>query len=79
MKLQWFKRKGIIFIPKNIIGWIIALIGIIYAVYIFIDIDSRSHSASDTLRPFFIHLIIIGLVYTLIGFLTSSGSTQKKD
>ena len=49
MKLQWFKRKGIFFIPKSLIGWAIMLIGIIYAIYIFIDIDSRYHSASDTL------------------------------
>ena len=55
------------------------LAGIIYAVYVFIDIDSRSHSVSDTLRPFFLHLLIIGLVYTFIAFLTSSGSEDKKD
>jgi len=79
MKPQWFKRKGIFFIPKSLIGWAIMLIGIIYAIYIFIDIDSRSHSASDTLRPFFIYLLLIGLAYTLIAFLTSFGSTDKRD
>ena len=79
MKPQWFKRKGIFFIPKSLIGWAIMLIGIIYAIYIFIDLDSRSHSASDTLRPFFIYLLLIGLAYTLIAFLTSSGSTDKRD
>jgi hypothetical protein len=79
MKPQWFKRKGIFFIPKSLIGWAIMIIGIIYAVYIFIDIDSRSHSASDTLRPFFIHLLLIALVFTLIAFLTSSDSTDKRD
>jgi len=79
MKPQWFKRKRIFFIPKSLIGWAMMLIGIIYAIYIFIDIDSRSHSASDTLRPFFINLLLIGLAYTLIAFLTSSGSTDKRD
>ncbi len=79
MKPQWFKRKGIFFIPKSLIGWAIMLIGIIYAIYIFIDIDSRSHSASDTLRPFFLYLLLIGSVYTLIAFLTSSESTDKRD
>jgi hypothetical protein len=78
MKPQWFKRKGIFFIPKSLIGWAIMLIGIIFAIYVFIDIDSRSHSASDTLRPFFIILLIIGVVYTLIAFLTSSESADKK-
>lgn len=71
MNLPWFKRIGIIFIPKNFIGWIIMLAGIAYAVYTFIDIDSRSHSVSDTLINFIFNLLIIGAVYTLIAFLTS--------
>ena len=79
MKPQWFKRKGIFFIPESLTGWAIMITGIIYAIYIFIDIDSRSHSASDTLRPFFIYLLLIGSAYTLIAFLTSSGSTDKRD
>jgi membrane protein DedA with SNARE-associated domain len=79
MNLPWFKRIGIFFIPKSFIGCVIMLAGIIYAVYVFIDIDSRSHSASDTLRPFFLYLLIIGLVYTFIAFLTSSIPKDKKD
>ncbi len=71
MKLPWFKRIGIFFVPKSIIGWIMLLGGLIYAVYIFIDIDSRSHSASDTLIKFVFNLIIIGAIYSLIGYLTS--------
>lgn len=47
------------------------LAGIAYAVYTFIDIDSRSHSVSDTLINFIFNLLIIGAVYTLIAFLTS--------
>jgi len=72
MNLPWFKRIGIFFIPKSIIGWIMLLVGLIYAVYIFIDIDSRSHSVSDTLIKFVFNLIIIGAVYSLIAYLTSS-------
>jgi hypothetical protein len=79
MRLPWFKRIGIFFIPSSFTGWVIMLAGIIYAVYIFIDIDSKSHSVSDTLRPFILHLIIIGLAYTFIAFLTSSGPKDKKD
>lgn len=78
MKPHWFKRKGIFFIPKSLLGWAIMLIAFIYVTYIFIEIDSRSHSVSDTLRPFFIHLLLIGLAYTLIALLTSRGPTDKK-
>ena len=71
MKLPWFKRIGIFFLPTSIVGWLILITGLAYAVYDFIEIDSRSHSASDTLRPFIINLLIIFAVYTLIAWLTS--------
>ncbi len=71
MKLPWFRRIGIFFIPNSIIGLIIMLSGIGYAVYEFIYIDHRSHSASDTLRNFFFHFLIIVALYNLIALLTS--------
>ncbi len=71
MELPWFKRIGIFFIPSSIIGWLLFLGGLAYAVYIFIDIDSRSHSVSDTLINFVFNLLIIGAVYSLIAYLTS--------
>ena len=71
MKFPWFKRTGIFFIPVSIIGWIILAGAAAFAVYRFRIIDSRSHSASDTLINFFYWLLIIGAVYSLIAFLTS--------
>ena len=71
MKLPWFTRKGIFFIPAAISGWIIFIVGIVSAVYIFYDIDSRSHSVSDTLINFVFNLLMIGAVYSLIAFITS--------
>jgi hypothetical protein len=71
MNFPWFKRIGIFFLPRAFIGWIILFAGFIYAVYSFIDIDSRSHSASDTLINFVFMLIIINAVYSVIAFLTS--------
>ena len=71
MKLPWFKRNGIFFIPTAIPGWIILLAGFVFAIYSFIDIDSRSHSASDTLINFVFMLLIIGAVYSLVAYVTS--------
>jgi drug/metabolite transporter (DMT)-like permease len=71
MNLPWFKRNGIFFIPTSVVGWLIVLAGLIYAVYIFIDIDSTSHSVSDTLISFVFNLLIIGAVYSLIAYLAS--------
>jgi len=74
MKLNWFKRAGIFFLPTSIAGWLILVAGIAFAVYSFIDIDSRSHSVSDTLINFVFMLLIIGAVYSLIAYFTSRKS-----
>lgn len=71
MSLPWFKRIGIFFIPTAIIGWLMLFTGLAYAVYIFIDIDSKSHSVSDTLLNFVFNLLVIGAVYSLIAYFTS--------
>lgn len=79
MKFPWFKRIGIFYVPQNVAGWIIMLAAIIYSVYRFIYLDSRSHSASDTLRPFIINLIFIFIAYTLIAFIICYISRHKKN
>lgn len=75
MKIFWFKRKGIFYVPASLEGWIVLLAAVVYAVFEFMHIDGRSHSASDTLINFAFYLIIIGAVYSFIGFLTGG----KKD
>lgn len=71
MKFPWFKCMGIFFIPTTGIGWLILAGGLIYSVSVFIDIDRKSHSVSDTLMNFAFNLLIIGAVYSLIAFLAS--------
>lgn len=71
MNFPWFKRIGIFFIPATIAGWIILVAGIAFAIYSFIDIDSRSHSVSDTLMNFVFMCLIIGAVYSVIAYATS--------
>ncbi|MES2377097.1 MAG: hypothetical protein V4553_10985 [Bacteroidota bacterium] len=72
MKLNWFTRKGLIYWPASIIGWVILVLAAAYAVYTFIDIDSRSHSGSDTMINFVFNLLIIGLVYTTVAYFTEA-------
>ena len=71
MSFPWFKRSGIFFIPITIMGWLLLVAALAYAVYVFIDIDNRSHSVSDTLINFVFNLFILGVVYSLMAFLTS--------
>lgn len=70
MKLNWFTRKGLFYTPASLIGWLILAAAVAYAVYTFIDIDKHAHSVSDTLINFVFNLLIIGLVYTLVGYFT---------
>ena len=76
MKLNWFTRKGIFYLPVKVIGWVILVIAAAYAVYAFIDIDSHSHSVSDTLINFVFNLLLIGLTYTLIAYFTEAGKVD---
>jgi hypothetical protein len=71
MNFPWFKRIGIFFIPATVIGWILFAGEIVFAVYIFRDVDSKSHSVSDSLINFVFYLLISGAVYSLVAWLTS--------
>jgi hypothetical protein len=71
MRIKWFVRKGILFFPVSIVGWIIAAAAIGYCVHLFIDIDSRSHSVNDTLINFVFNALLIAVAYSIIAFFTS--------
>ena len=71
MNCPWFKRTGLLFVPVSAAGWLLITAASAFAVYSFIDIDSRSHSVSDTLMNFVFRLLIIGAVYSLIAYATS--------
>jgi len=71
MNIKWFVRKGILFIPNSLASWFIAIAAIGYCVYLFIDIDSRSHSVSDTLISFVFNALLVAVVYSVIAFFTS--------
>ena len=78
MKLNWFTRKGIIYKPASVVGWAILVLAIAYAIFTFIDINSRSHSVSDVLINFVFNLLLIGLIYTVIAYFTESRKVEGK-
>ncbi|GAC1606318.1 MAG: hypothetical protein NVS3B25_35560 [Hymenobacter sp.] len=53
------------------------LAGLAYALWLFRDIDSRSHSASDTLINFAFQLLLLGIGYSLLAFFTSDPERAK--
>ena len=67
----WFRREGLFFKPIAFMGWLLFVAGIIFSVYVFIAIDQKSHSASDTLMNFAFNFLLIACGYSLVGYLTS--------
>jgi hypothetical protein len=77
MNLPWFRQSGILFIPVSFIGWLAFSAALAYSVYVYIDIDSRSHSVSDTLTTFAFNFLIIGTCYSLLAYFTSGTPKQR--
>ncbi len=69
MKKTIFKQVGLVYIPHSIIAYFILSGFILYAVYLFIDIDRRSHSVSDTLIHFGYNLVLLMMIYHVLLFL----------
>ncbi|MBK8517813.1 MAG: hypothetical protein IPL55_16465 [Saprospiraceae bacterium] len=76
MYMPSFTRLWILFIPLNTAAWLLFIISAAYSIYIFFDIDSRSHSVSDTLINFVFNLVIIWVIYSVIAYI--SGKLFKK-
>ena len=74
MNFPWFRRSGALYIPISLMGYLLLSGGLFYSVFVFLAIDSKSHSASDTLMNFVFYLLIIAAGYTLVGYLTSRPS-----
>jgi hypothetical protein len=56
MKKQWFKQIGWFLVPVSIPGAIAAVAAFAFCAQVFLAIDHKSHSATDTLYgvfPFF--------------------------
>ena len=56
MKNVWFKRVGWFYLPISVPGAMIVLAVLAFCMRVFLAVDHRSHSVSDTLYavfPFF--------------------------
>ena len=67
--MNWFVRRGIFFVPVSL-GWLLLGITAAYLVWAFPDIDGRSHSVSDTLINWVFNVLIVGMLYSVIGYCT---------
>jgi hypothetical protein len=51
--MRWFKPAGILFVPVSAMGWLLSLAAAAFCVQVFLFVDGRSHSVSDTLYGIF--------------------------
>lgn len=58
----WFRRFGWIYRPVSIVGWVITLVTALLIIQVFIAVDMRSHSVSDTfygVLPYMVSYLVI--------------------
>jgi hypothetical protein len=53
MKTTWFKRWGWFYVPISLAGSVLTLGALAFCVQVFLAIDHKSHSVSDTLYGVF--------------------------
>jgi hypothetical protein len=71
MKNPWFKKVSCIYIPVSWQGILVTLLFLAFCVHIFIFVDGKSHSVSDTLYGIFPFIIPAFLLYVWAGSETS--------
>ncbi len=69
--MTWFKSWGLIYRPISWQGVTITLLILAFCVQVFLFIDSRSHSVSDTLYSVFPYIVPSLLVLERIAARTS--------
>ena len=75
--MRWFKPFGFVFLPVSIPGWMISILAVAFCLHIFLFVDGRSHSVSDTLYGVFPYWVPTFLLWTWIAGRTSSDDARQ--
>ena len=73
MKKPWFRAKkyGLGWgLPVTWQGWVVLIAYLVFIFWDFARIDRYSHSASDTIRPFFIQFLAITAILVAVIYFT---------
>ncbi len=74
VRMRWFKPIGIVFRPASIAGWAISLLVLALCLNVFVGVDARSHSVSDTLYGVFPYWVPTLLAWLWLARRTSEPS-----
>jgi hypothetical protein len=72
MKRSWFKLWGWIYRPVSWQGVLITLLGALFSLQVFLAVDARSHSVSDTLYGIFPYFVCCWVLVYWIAANTSA-------
>lgn len=78
IKAVWFKSPAGRWIPRPCSwqGWVCLLSFFLIVVADFLRLDSRSHSVSDTIRPWIIDVVILAGILFLLSRFTAEKRPQ---
>jgi hypothetical protein len=78
MKRKWFEKFGWIYRPTSLMGWTITLITLSLCVWVFLAVDRRSHSVSDTLMDIFPYVALFLIIWGWVASKTSIFSNKDE-
>ncbi|MFZ0827109.1 MAG: hypothetical protein WAO02_06775 [Verrucomicrobiia bacterium] len=78
MKIQWFKRRGWFYLPISLPSMVITLGALAFCVQVFLAIDRKSHSVSDTLYGVFPFLASTFLLFDWLAGRTSQPKPEVR-
>jgi hypothetical protein len=74
MKNNWFKRLGWFHVPVSVPGAIATLVALAFCVQVFVAVDRRAHSVSDTLYGVFPYF---ACAFLLLNWLAANTDREK--
>jgi hypothetical protein len=74
MNKNWFKRLGWFHVPTSIRGAIVTLLALAFCIQVFLAVDRRAHSVSDT---FYGAFPCFACAFLLLNWVASN--TSQKD
>ena len=77
--MRWFKPFGLVFLPVSIPGWIITAAAVAFCLHVFLFVDGRSHSVSDTLYGVFPYWVPTFLLWIWIASMTSADGSNPPE
>jgi hypothetical protein len=78
MTRAWFAKRGWLYRPVSVAGWIVTLITSGLCIWAFLAVDRRSHSVSDTLIGVFPYVALFVIIAGWIASNTCRSASRTR-